>query len=123
MNKALMDVAWDWACRCFGDQMADPAARALRLAEEAVELAQSAGVPRWQLDRLVGVVYDKPIGEMKDEARGVVLTTALFCRMNDWEPDDLLLEAVRKALEKDPKYWGQRNDAKDKLGLTGSDQK
>ena len=47
MLQYLISIANDWATRCFGDeQMRDPLTRAIRLVEEAAELAQSVGVER-----------------------------------------------------------------------------
>lgn len=50
MRKVLTNIIVDWGIRAFGcEHMRDPRVRALRLAEETIELAQALDVPRSQL--------------------------------------------------------------------------
>jgi NTP pyrophosphatase (non-canonical NTP hydrolase) len=64
----------EWARLTFGPVATNKNERALRLAEEAVELAQSVGVERWQVLRLVWSVYSSPAGIPEAELGGVAVT-------------------------------------------------
>lgn len=64
-------IAGQWACRCFGEQVtADRKERALRVLEEAIELAQAEGIEVNQAANLVGYVYSRPPGEPSQELGG-----------------------------------------------------
>jgi NTP pyrophosphatase (non-canonical NTP hydrolase) len=121
MIKALSSIAHDWAVRCFGhEHVADRRVRALRILEEAVELAQSVGVEREASRRAVDVVYSRPPGRASQEIGGVMLTTVIFCRQFDADSEALLLAELRRVLEKSPEHFAERNRMKNALGLDGS---
>lgn len=60
-----------WVCRMFGPQAMATRERAMRLAEEAIELAQAEGIGADDLHRLVDHVLAKPAGKAPQEAGGV----------------------------------------------------
>lgn len=66
-----------WVSHTFGAQYLLPSAapeRALRVAEEAVELAQSLSVPPEQLHKLVDYVYARPAGSCDKELAQCIVT-------------------------------------------------
>ena len=64
-----------WVSHVFGvDAAADTVERALRAAEEIVELAQACGVKRESLHRLVDYVFSRPTGDPAQEIGGCMLT-------------------------------------------------
>lgn len=69
-----------WLLACFGIEIAsDKIERNHRFLEEALELVQSGSCTRSEAHQLVDYVYDRPIGEMKQEVGGVMNTLAAFC--------------------------------------------
>src|SRR6266702_2965551 len=76
----MQRIAFDWGVRCFGQKhMNNPAVRALRCAEEVVELAQCCRVPKDTLHKLIDTVYDRPLGQPHQEIGSVLLTTSVLC--------------------------------------------
>ena len=57
-----------------GDRAHDAAERALRTAEEAIELAQACGIASETLHCLVNYVLERPIGDAAQEIGGTLLT-------------------------------------------------
>lgn len=75
-----------WLQACFGTALQDgPAARrerAWRFLEEALELAQTAGVTKGETEALTAYTFGRPPGEIDDEVGGVMLTLAGFCAIH-----------------------------------------
>lgn len=67
-----------WVVRAFGTTAMPPKERALRVLEEATELAQALGVDCAQAQRVHDVVYSKPVGGPLQELGGAA-TTLLAC--------------------------------------------
>lgn len=67
----------DWMAACFArpDAM-EPAQRAFRFIEEALELVQASGTSREDVLRLVDYVYGRPSGVVSQEIGGVMVTLA-----------------------------------------------
>lgn len=75
----------DWVVTRLGSAAMNPHERALRLLEEATELAQSLCVTRDEALRVVNHVHDKPVGLPVDELGGVIVTlmaTASSCGLS-----------------------------------------
>lgn len=64
----------EWAVGVFGPVATDRRERAVRLVEEAVEVAQAEGVPLEILERVARRCYSRPVGNVVDELGAVVLT-------------------------------------------------
>lgn len=61
-----------WVTQTFGlEILTSRRERALRIAEEAIELAQAEGIERTQTAALVEHVYDRPVGDPDQEAAGI----------------------------------------------------
>lgn len=69
-----------WMMVCFGEMIAgDKEERAQRHLEECLELVQAAGMPQEHANQLVSYVYGRPVGELKQEVGGVMVTLAALC--------------------------------------------
>lgn len=79
MEKYQNNVT-EWLLRCFGTEIAyDKTERCFRFTEESLELVQSLGITKEQVLQLVEYVFDRPIGEPKQEVGGVMVTLAALC--------------------------------------------
>lgn len=77
-----------WCRTTFGDALfRDPRARALRVLEEALELAQALGVRKADAAALVDYTFNRPIGEPAQEVAGVAITLLAACAALDINPD------------------------------------
>ena len=66
-----------WAIMAFGSEIAcDKRERCDRFIEEALELVQAVGYDRERAHALVDYVFDRPVGEVHQEAGGVMVTLA-----------------------------------------------
>ncbi|AXQ69776.1 hypothetical protein HOU03_gp491 [Caulobacter phage CcrSC] len=73
----LQQRLWLWFHAAFGGRWSTPQDRALRVLEEAVELAQAVGIIRGVALHMVDHVYDRPPGEPLQELAGVFNTVLL----------------------------------------------
>ena len=70
-----------WAVEAFGaDAVHSPEERAIRLLEEAGELAQALGVTQETAWDTMSYVYTRPVGEVRQEVGGVMTTLAVLCQ-------------------------------------------
>ena len=78
-----------WVRKVFDEATATNAPeRALRLVEEALELAQACGVGREALHRLVDYVLDRPVGEPAQEIAGTMVTLYAAAHALDVDADE-----------------------------------
>lgn len=83
-----------WLLECFGEQISkDRQERNHRFLEEALELVQANGCTRSEAMQLVDYVFDRPVGELHQEAGGVMVTLAALCLAADL---DMHAEAERE---------------------------
>lgn len=81
MLKFQQDVA-AWCRRCFGLSVySNRSERAHRFCEEALELVQAAGVSKDEVRQLLNYVFDRPVGELKQEVGGTMVTLAAMCQV------------------------------------------
>lgn len=124
--KHLLEIAYDWALRCFGyEHMTNEPVRALRVGEEAIELMQACKVNRELAHLLVDQVYDRPVGNVPQEIGGVLMTIYLFCMvfgLRHWgrDPQEYFVHELRRVLGKPPKHFTGRNEEKISSGLDAS---
>lgn len=85
-NNQIKAVAW---CKdMFGDQVTyNTRERALRFLEEAIELAQAAGLDQADVQGLADYVMSRPKGEPAQEVGGVMLTLYTLCAALDVDAD------------------------------------
>lgn len=79
MNIMTQARVGQWVQKCFGSEIArNLGERAMRVVEEAVELAQSAGVTEAQVRRIVERVFSRAPGKLYQEVGGVGITLLAF---------------------------------------------
>lgn len=116
--KTSTRLANEWARRSFGeDQMTNFGTRALRIAEEAVELAQAHEITREKMHELVDIVYNRPVGDPVQELGGVAMTAELMAAMYGLDLEDFFVRELSRVLAKPTSHFAQRNADKEALGL------
>ncbi len=117
--KFIQQLANNWAIRAFGfEHTKNSKVRALRLLEEAIELAQAEGVQRHLVDHCTEVVYSRPVGEAHQEIGGVLMTAAVYCGCVGRDMEEVLATELDRVLAKPLTQFHQRNQDKINLGLT-----
>jgi len=72
-----------WMMDCFGPTIsADRQERNHRFIEEALELIQACGATASEAHQLVDYVFNRPLGEPRQEVGGVMVTLAALCLAN-----------------------------------------
>ncbi len=71
--------AANWVVSRVGEDHMQPRERAMRLLEEAIELAQAEGVTENQVRLQVGHVYNRPPGDPIQEAGGIAVCLLAWC--------------------------------------------
>ncbi len=118
----LYRIAIEWGRRAFGNKIVNSIPeRALRIAEEAIELCQVAGVPINQVYRLATEVYNRPEGELHVEMGGVLNTAVIFCMARGWDPDKILEDEICRVLNHPLEKYKQRMQEKIDKQLAGED--
>jgi hypothetical protein len=86
-----------WATHCFGEQVAyDKGIRNYRFLEEALELVQAGGCTKEEALKLVDYVYGRPVGDLRQEVGGVMVTLAALCSAQNIS----VVNAAEKELER-----------------------
>lgn len=111
--STLTRIAYDWADRCFGSEhVINLPLRALRHAEESIELAQAVGTPREYLHKVVDQVYERPIGDPVQELGGSLLTACVLARAMGVTPEEAFERELTRVLAKSPEHFATRNRQK-----------
>jgi len=80
MSKSIVQRVGEWMIAAFGEDVAnDGKERNHRYLEESLELVQSLGCTRKEVDMLVDYVYSRPLGEPRQEVGGASITLAALC--------------------------------------------
>ena len=125
--QMLQRIAFQWGLRAFGvNHMWDDKVRALRFAEEAIELVQTTGVDKTKLHLLIDLVYERPPGNVTQEVGGVMVTLSVLSLILrpalksavGIDLEEAFLLEVERCLDKDPKVFAVRNQVKIDAGLT-----
>lgn len=117
--KHLQWLANRWAERAFGmSHVTNPKIRALRLLEEAIELAQAESIPRHMIDHCTDIVYGRPVGTAAQEIGGVLMTTAVYCSCRNMDMELVLSYELDRVLSKPLDNFAKRNQDKIDMGLT-----
>jgi hypothetical protein len=118
-TKLLSRICWDWGVRCFGyEHMENRQVRALRAAEEMIELNQCLFVDKEKLHLLIDTVYDRPFGNPVQELGGIMVTTLVLTRTLGCDLSDCTELEIHRCLSKTPEHFAKRNQEKNELGLT-----
>lgn len=87
----------DWILSRFGAaSLADPTERIRRVIEEACELGQAAKLPKKQIAPIARYVYARPVGSLKQEAAGLVVTLLALAHAHGFD----LLRETRKEIDR-----------------------
>jgi len=69
-----------WMFKTFGQEITyDKKERSHRFAEEAMELLQATGYTKEELQNMIDYVYDRPVGEIKQEVGGTIHCLSALC--------------------------------------------
>lgn len=90
-----------WAVECFGlRELGFHKERSHRFLEEALELVQSTGISREDCFKLVDYVYNRQVGETKQEVGGVLVTLAVLCSVHGIDMDVAGEDELKRIWEK-----------------------
>lgn len=79
-KTSLQERVGQWVLKAFGSFIAtNRQERALRVVEEAIELAQAEGLNYSYVERVARRVYSRPEGNPRAEAGGVGVTYLAYC--------------------------------------------
>jgi hypothetical protein len=80
MTQIFQYRVFQWVKTCFGLEIANNVVeRNHRFFEEATELVQSTGMTKSECLQLVDYVYSRPVGEIKQEIGGAIVTLNALC--------------------------------------------
>lgn len=120
-NRFMQEVIYQWVMRCFGASVANSREeRALRVVEEAVELAQSIGAQEAKIAAIVREVYDRPAGEPYQELGGVMVTAYAFAEASRISAEGALMQETKRMLAKSPSHFRKRMQEKIDKGLAST---
>jgi len=105
----LQERTHAWALSTFGELALEPHERARRFLEEALELCQTQGVTHDEAHRLVDYVFERPIGEPRQELGGSMITLLLLAEVLGL---DALGEALREQARVEQPGMRERMQAK-----------
>lgn len=87
-----------WLERCLGKEtLLNRKDRAIRVLEEAVELAQAVGIPREKALEQLHHTYDRPKGQPAQEIAGVINAALLAAEALGYDGLDLGLNELHRA--------------------------
>lgn len=111
-----------WAERVFGDAVANNLKeRALRIVEEAIELAQVEGVGRDVVLKVVDRVYSRPIGIANQEVGGIGVTLIVYCHAKGLDADACEDAELSRVVDMDPEKMRKNHAAKVSCGIALGD--
>jgi NTP pyrophosphatase (non-canonical NTP hydrolase) len=107
----------EWVRTMFGEANMTPEARATRLMEEAIELAQACDLPREVIERLTDHVYSKEKGEIGQEIGGVSTTLLALGESLGYSVDDEESKELVRVLSLPAEHWRKRHSDKADAGI------
>lgn len=116
-DKRQKQVA-EWCAAAFGtDHAASIPQRGIRLAEEAIEAAQSAGCDAAMIHKLVDHVFSKEPGHLAQEIGGSGITLLALAQAAGLSADAEEARELARVLAKPLEHFAARNKAKDDAGF------
>jgi hypothetical protein len=91
--------------------------RAIRLLEEAIELAQSECVSKEDAIRIIEHVYSKPAGDPQQEAGGIGVCLLAYCELRGFSAEQLEKAELDRVMSKDPAWFRKRHNVKAEAGI------
>jgi len=95
-NFFLEERVAQWICTRLGPANCGPKERAMRVLEEAVELAQAEGITHAQVIRQAAHVFARPAGEPAQEAAGVAVCLFGWCASRGHRLMDLATAEIER---------------------------
>jgi len=106
-----------WVRATFGEDACTPHERARRFLEEALELAQAAGLTKEDVDALAGYVFARPAGEAEQEIGGVGLTLLAYAESVSLSAELSKRKEWMRVLAKTPEHFRARHNEKADAGV------
>lgn len=111
----------DWCAAAFGNaHAASVPQRGIRLAEEAIEAAQSAGCDAAMVHKLVDHIFAKEPGKLNQEIGGVGITLLALAQSAAISADAEESRELDRVLSKPLAHFAARNQAKNDAGFNVS---
>lgn len=108
----------DWETRVLGKTASeDRWERSMRLLEEALELAQVEKVSVAEVEFLVKRIYSRPVGELSNEAGGVMVCMVALAHAAHFNLMDVLSKEVDRIENLDPEAVRQKQRQKWDAGV------
>ncbi len=118
IREERQELIATWVREAFGEgQASSVAQRGVRLLEEAVELAQAAGVDEAMAAKLVAYVYGRPAGDVRQELGGVQLCALAMAATLGISADAAEADEVERVLAKPLAHFAERNAVKNAAGF------
>lgn len=96
-GETHQDQIKTWAIETFGMALfEDPAERAQRFLEESLELVQAMGMPKADVQTMTDYVYDRSVGEVRQEIGGAFVTLYTLCASLGLDADQIVSEEIEK---------------------------
>lgn len=106
-----------WARDTFGDIALDPRERAMRFAEEAVELAHACNIDEVVMQAIVRRVYSRLPGEVPKELGQALVTLELLAKAINVNADDEATKEFYRVQAIPKEEWSRRHKAKSDIGI------
>lgn len=116
-RNARQWYVYQWVLKTFGESLYETRERAIRLVEEAVELAQAEGVTLGMVRRVTDEVYMKAPGDPAQEAGGVGTTLLAYCQAKGISANECEKAEWERVREIDPEYFRERQEKKVLAGV------
>ena len=108
---------FQWVADTFGAPSLTPIERAMRVLEEATELAQAEGMTVERAIDIVRYVFSKPVGERAQEAGGLGVTLLAYCEARGISADAEELREFGRVMAIDPAHFRARHNKKADAGI------
>jgi hypothetical protein len=107
-----------WCAETFGSGHAtDIQIRAMRMLEEACELAQACGLPKEKAQRVVDYVFARPAGKIEQEIGGLGVTLLVLSYACAVDADNEERKELDRVIHSPKWKFQQRNEEKIQAGL------
>lgn len=107
----VQELLGDWLTREFYPILTNPASlreRALRVLEEATELAQACGISETDIWTLIQRSIKRPKGDWPQEIAQVAITSLAFCESAGYSLQSLAFKELKIILNRSPNYYTAR---------------
>lgn len=111
-HKIIAELILNWAVTIFGKVAKNPKERAMRVFEEAAELAQGTDVSYHECNQILIRTFNRPKNEGHLEVGGLLVTVYAYCATQKIDPMFALESEVERVLAKDSSHWKKKFDDK-----------